>query len=39
MLELLGYKVIAKTSSIDALEILRPAETFDLIITDMTMLL
>jgi len=38
MLELLGYKVIAKTSSIDALELFRAQpETFDLIITDMTM--
>lgn len=38
MLERLGYKVTARTSSIEALEAFRNApEAFDLVITDMTM--
>ena len=38
MLESLGYKVTARTSSIEALELFKAkAESFDLVITDMTM--
>jgi len=38
MLEHLGYKVVARTSSIETLEVFRDEpETFDLVITDMTM--
>jgi len=38
MLESLGYKVTARTSSIEALEAFRHRpEDFDLVITDMTM--
>ena len=38
MLERLGYQVTSKTSSIEALEVFQAApQTFDLIITDMTM--
>ena len=38
LLELLGYKVITRTSSIEALELFRAQPNkFDLIITDMTM--
>jgi CheY-like chemotaxis protein len=38
MLEILGYKVTARTSSIEALEVFRgEAEKFDLVITDQTM--
>ncbi len=38
MLESIGYRVVTKTSSIDALETFRAApEAFDLVITDMTM--
>jgi CheY-like chemotaxis protein len=38
MLEHLGYKVVARTSSIETLEVFRnEPETFDLVITDMTM--
>ena len=38
MLERLGYKVSARTSSIEALEVFRNnPQGFDLIITDMTM--
>ena len=38
MLERLGYKVIARTSSIDALEVFRAQpDKFDLVITDQTM--
>ncbi len=38
MLENLGYKVTARTSSIEALEAFRNnPEAFDLVITDMTM--
>ncbi len=38
MLERLGYRVTAKTSSIEAFELFRQSpDTFDLVITDMTM--
>jgi len=38
MLESLGYKVTARTSSIEALEAFRnKSDSFDLVITDMTM--
>jgi CheY-like chemotaxis protein len=38
MLENLGYKITARTSSIEALELFRNnPDAFDLIITDMTM--
>ena len=38
MLENLGYKVVARTSSIETLEVFRNyPEGFDLVITDMTM--
>jgi len=38
MLEILGYKVTARTSSIEALEAFRSnPQSFDLVITDMTM--
>ncbi len=38
MLERLGYEVVTKTSSIDALNLIQAKpEKFDLIITDMTM--
>ena len=38
MLERLGYRVTAKTSSVEALEIFRQSpDEFDLVITDMTM--
>lgn len=38
MLERLGYKVISRTSSIEALEVFRASpDQFDLVITDMTM--
>ena len=38
MLESLGYKVTARTSSIEALELFKAkADSFDLVITDMTM--
>lgn len=38
MLEVLGYKVIARTSSIEALEAFRNnPQRFDLVVTDMTM--
>ena len=38
ILEYLGYEVVARTSSIEALELFRgQAERFDLVITDMTM--
>jgi PAS domain S-box-containing protein len=38
MLETLGYEVIAKTSSVEALELFKShPEKFDIIITDMTM--
>jgi CheY-like chemotaxis protein len=38
MLESLGYKVITKTNSIEALELFKAkADRFDLVITDMTM--
>ena len=38
MLEYLGYEVVVRTSSIEALELFRvQADRFDLVITDMTM--
>ena len=38
ILEHLGYEVVARTSSIEALELFRvQADRFDLVITDMTM--
>ena len=38
MLERLGYRVTAKTSSIEAFELFRQSpDEFDLVITDMTM--
>jgi len=38
MLEHLGYQVVVRTSSVDALELFRKkADQFDLVITDMTM--
>ena len=38
VLELLGYKVVTRTSSLEALELFRAKpDTFDLVITDMTM--
>ena len=38
MLESLGYKITARTSSIEALELFKAkADSFDLVITDMTM--
>ena len=38
MLQRLGYAVVGETSSIDAMELFRSApDSFDLIITDMTM--
>jgi PAS domain S-box-containing protein len=37
-LELLGYKIVAKTDSLEALEVFRATpDQFDLVITDMTM--
>ncbi|MHC4455620.1 MAG: response regulator [Planctomycetota bacterium] len=38
MLELLGYKVVTRTSSLEALELFRTKpDDFDLVLTDMTM--
>ena len=38
MLESLGYKITTRTSSIEALELFKAkADSFDLVITDMTM--
>jgi len=38
MLEILGYNVTARTSSLEALELFRARPNdFDLVITDMTM--